>query len=256
MTEREKLAYLLELIQILEKAADRFATALGKPLILPEKGKERVRYADPDSRHFQVLKAVRVVSGLRASMILLETGHTQEIGVLLRTIQEFLEDITYVQEAHETGQPTAGQKDIINHFFESDLKTTKEMLEGQPKLKRVGHKEKVSSQSRFFSPVANSDHVRHMLNAIYNGLSGYVHGDYPQIMELYEANLSGGSEKFRMRGMLGTAKIKPFQRQIACYIHRSLNIFSVIAKVLGLNELSNSLIEQRKTFEKTVAYKE
>lgn len=256
MTEIEKITCILELIQILEKATHRFVTTFGKPLALPETDKERFRYANPDSRHFQVLKAVRIVSGLRACMALLRVGHTQEIGVLLRTIQDFTEDIQYVQEAHETGQRTAGQQRIMDHFFKSDLKSTEEMLDNQSKLQRVTRKEKVASQARLFNPVQNPDRTQRMLNAIGDGLSGYVHGDYPQIMELYEADLDGGPERFRMRGMLGTPKIKPFRQQIGFYVHRSLNTFAVIAKVLNLSDLFEDLVEKRKTFEKTAAYQE
>ncbi|MBI1909654.1 MAG: hypothetical protein HYS22_05745 [Deltaproteobacteria bacterium] len=256
MTEKEKLAYQLECIQILEKAAHRFAVVIGKPLSLEERGKERFRYANPDSRHFQALKAVRVISGLYASMALLRVGHTQEVGVLLRTIQEFLEDIQFVQEAHETGQQTVHQQRIIDVFFDSDLKSTEEMLVDDSRVERIPRKKKVASQGRYFEPIENRERTRRVLDAIGNCLSGYVHGDYPQVMELYEANFDGGSERFRMRGMMGTPKVVPYRQNLGCYIHRSFNIFSVVAKVLGLNELSESLVEKRKEFEKTPAYKE
>lgn len=59
-----------------------------------------------------------------------------------------------------------------------------------------------------------------------------------------------------MRGMLGTPKVEPFRRQIGSYVHRSLNTFAVIAKVLNLSDLFEDLVEKRKVFEKTAAYQE
>lgn len=255
MNEHKRIQYLAGLISTLEKAANRFATALGKPIALPEAGKERFRYMNPDSRHIQALKAVRVVSTLNACSILLKYGLTQEMGVLFRTLHEFLTDIEFIQEAHVTGTPTSGQQEYINQFFNDDLKTTDEMMELQEKIKYVERKNVIASQARTLGQVENPEKIRRIVGALERGYSAYVHGRYPCIMELYEGNLDGGSEGFRMKGMLGTDKLSAFGWTLASFVLKALNTFSLIAHNLKMNELESELIEQRRLLEKSPAYK-
>lgn len=128
------------------------------------------------------------------------------------------------------------------------------MRKEERKIDRVPRKKVRASHGRLCSKIQNPEETQLALSAIYDGLSGYVHGGYPHIMELYEGDLHGGPERFRMRGMLGTPKVKPFRQQISCYVHRSFNTFYTIARVLGQDDLAEELLKRRKEFEKTKVY--
>lgn len=150
------------------------------------------------------------MSGLNAALCLIRHGFTQEAGVLFRTIDDFLEDISFLDEAHYTTTPNEPQKQFVEQFFAKDTRTTEEMMDGTPKTPRVSGKKKRASESRTLGQFDNPEMVRRRLEAVDDVLSGYVHGEYPNIMELYEGTGDGIGERFRMRGMLGTPSVASY----------------------------------------------
>ncbi len=237
----DKLVVLKSAIELLENSIDSFHAKLGSPYFIFEKGKKRFEYTLPTSLHFQFLKAVRVVSGLNAIMYLLEEGYGQEIGVLARTVFDFLDEIKYIQEAHEVGKQTAGQKKIVDDFFASTLKTADELMQNLDKSNRVGKKEIIASITRLLSKFINPDRMSKIQQVLHQVYSGYVHGDYPQIMELYDGHIN----KFRLRGMLDTPLIEGYRKVFAGLVHRSLNEFGILALGFGISGLKEDIIKKR-----------
>jgi hypothetical protein len=237
-------------IGILEEALGRFIVKIDQPLFLPEEGRKRFKYPTPSPIILQVLKGVRIVSGLNALLCLLERGFVQEMGVILRTIDDFDAEIMFVQEAIDQGTMTAHQQEFIDSFFKDEPPTTQDIERGRSGKPRTIKKKIIASLARIFGPFGNPDRVRRIAEGVHETLSGYVHGSYPHIMEMY----GGMPGRFHIRGMLGTPRIKDFQDQIAIYVHRSLNTFSQVAMNLQLNDLALSLIETRRGFERSSAY--
>lgn len=248
--ERRNLAEIRDAIDLLEIALDRFTVKIGRPLFIPEADRPRYRYPKATSLILQVLKAVRVVSGLNALVVCLQHGYTQDMGVILRTVHEFLGDIFFLHEAHVTGKPTADQKRLMELFFADDIRTTEEMLRQEKEPARVPRKSVRASAARMLQP-RNPDRVIRIAKAIDETYSRYVHGAYPAIMELWDDHAG----KFRVRGMLGTPKIGVFRVALAQVVHRALNEFAVIAHSMRMEDLRTALIEKRKSFEKSAAYR-
>lgn len=243
MSWAENKQVLVSAIELLERALILFNKQLNPPLYIAEEGKERYEYADQTSLHFQFLKAVRIVSGLNAMACLLEQGYTQEFGVLTRTLYDFIDEINYVQEAHETGKLTSGQKKIIDNFFKSTLKTGNELMKSLDKRSDVTRKEIVASMGRIFGVFCNSDRIQklyHVTHSIYNG---FVHGGYSHIMELYD------NVEFNVRGMLNTPLIEDYRDMFGGLVHRSLNTFSTLAINFKMYDLSKEVIAKRKEIE-------
>lgn len=247
--DRREIDEIIDAVKVLEAALERFATKIGAPMFIPEKEKERFRYPTPSSTILQVLKAIRVVSALNAMVLLLRHGFVQEIGVLLRTVDDFLGEITFLHEAHQSGKPTADQQRFVDLFFAEDTRSLEEILRGQKRSGWVARKKIYAAEARWLSP-KDPERVARSLAAIGDVLNRYTHGSYQTIMELYE----GGTEKFRVRGMMGTPRIGTFRQQIAQYTHRSLNIFSLVALALGLQDLHERLLETRRAFQKSSVY--
>lgn len=253
----ERLKILENAIEILEEAVDIFHSKLGNPAFISEVGKERFEYKNPSSLHFQFLKAVRIVSGLNAIGCLFEKGYTQEIGVLTRTIYDFIDEINYVQETHETGNLTAGQKKIVDDFFSSRLKTAKELLSESGKRAWVTKREIITSMKRIFGRFCNPERIQKLLEVTHHVYSGYVHGYYAHIMELCEGNISvygNIKTKFRLRGSLDTPHIEGCRDAFAGLIHRSLNTFGLLAMNLNLIALKDRIITMRKEIENKGIY--
>ena len=242
-------------IELLEYAIERFTVSIGPPLYIPENGKERFRYTNKSPILIQVLKSIRIVSTLNASLCLLKEGYVQEIGVLLRTVDDFIKEITFMQEAIQGKTPTEGQKRFIENFFEEPPLDIEERLKDTRQRSWVPRKKICASISRIFSEFGNPFFVRQITRIISTSLDGYVHGHYQHIMELYEGSKNGRNENFRLRGMLGTQRIENWRWQISAYIHRALNTFTDIAINLELNDMVRKLQEKRKAFEESSAYK-
>src|SRR5665213_4438401 len=79
---------------------------VGVPTFIDGGDDSRFLYDAPSWQIYQVLKGVRLVSALRCAMILLQYGHVIEAGVLLRTIDDFIAEIQFAQEAIANGTPT------------------------------------------------------------------------------------------------------------------------------------------------------
>lgn len=94
-----KLQIIKDVIPLLEKSIYMFCDKISKPSCITDKGNTFPRYQNPISLHFQILQAIRIVSGLNASVCLLNSGYTQETGVIVRTIAQFFCQIDLKQAA-------------------------------------------------------------------------------------------------------------------------------------------------------------
>ena len=60
---------------------------------------------DQDARVVALTRTARIVSGLRAVKQLGERGYLEEMGVLLRTIDDFCDEVTLLIVGHDEGKP-------------------------------------------------------------------------------------------------------------------------------------------------------
>jgi hypothetical protein len=245
----EQVAIIEECIEKLDVALTVFNQQIGRPEFNAETGLERFRYKTPTPRIFQVLKCVRVVSGLRACLCLLEQGFTQEGGVLIRTIYEFLHDIDFIEQGIIQNQFTPAQQEMLDLFFEHDLQRGEEMVKDHAKRPTVGRKKVYALTARYLKP-EDPDRMQRLEKTIEEAFSGYVHGAYPAIMELY----AGGTWQFHANGMLDTPRIPSFLRAVAGVAHHALNQFAELAQSPGFKDLFTQLRDQRIKLESSAAY--
>jgi hypothetical protein len=91
-----------------------------------------------------------------------------------------------------------------------------------------------ASVARFLSPVVNPSDSQRTGQIATDCLSGYVHGAYPHIMELY-----GGApphSQFHMAGMLGTPRMQVFMRITAMHLQRTIPIFGFMCRAFGVED--------------------
>jgi hypothetical protein len=137
------------------------------------------------------MKAARVVSGLNEATIPLEHGYVTEIGVLIRTINDFLADILYMEEVHQKGTATVDQQTFLDEFFAQEDFDVQAMLKDPKRPWRVSRKHIHASSARILQP-ENPDPVRKMVATIDIAFSKYVHGEFLTIMELYAGGYQAG----------------------------------------------------------------
>lgn len=246
----DKLGQIRAVIRNLEGAVRAFETVIDKPIYIPEGTTTgRFKYPTPSPQVLIVLKAARVVSGLNALAGLLEIGHTVEMGVIIRTVDDFLAEIMFVEEAVRTGTPTADQRRFIEEFFAGETFSLEEKMATYGKdVARVSRQKVQASEARVLGEhaPAGPDRVRRIVGTVDAAYSEYVHGSYAATMELY---VGGEGEGFMLHGTFGSPHIKTFLGELARYVYRSLNIFAKIALLrgFGLNELAVKLVVIRKS---------
>jgi hypothetical protein len=216
---------------------ERFIAAVGAslhPPILYHSGKEHYgfRFGAPDERHFCLLKAVRALSAWRAAALLARQGYAQEVFVLLRTLDEFTTHIDFVLLAREgDGTPTKEAAAYLQAYF-ADFARNDSSDYGKVKL-RQGDVHKVLGKKFDEERDTLLDTTERALSHVYLSLSNYVHGRYPEIMDMY----GGDPARWHTNGMLGTPK----EAETAEFVLTSLGTVSqslrLMAAALNLKEV-------------------
>jgi hypothetical protein len=187
-TEEQIVAVLLGIIELLAQSVGIMEKMIEKPVFMDDgTSKRRFRFTNPDALVFQVLMCARISSGLRAAAILLMNAQTTEVGVLFRTIDDFIANINFADELIDKGPEnvTVAQREFLETYFVDDKRTSEELLESRKKINYNALRQKVqAAEARAFGD-GNPDRTKKMVNAIDDVFSGVVHGGYSSVMEMY-----------------------------------------------------------------------
>lgn len=180
---------------------DGWLHALAKPLLPPVRvrhpdGDFHWEFREPSPLALQVAKGVRMVSGIRAALVLADAGFVTESASLLRIVSDFASEITAVGEGVHRGQMTSAQKKFVDDFFAPIARTTEEFT-AQEKQFYVSRDELMKAHVRLANDAAqDGDEYRTLKRHLNRGYDAYVHGSYATAMELYH----GGKGEFLTRG--------------------------------------------------------
>ncbi len=213
-------------------------------------GQQQFRYSENTVYHVAFLKAVRMISGLNASLVLLAGGYYQEIMVVLRTVDDFFSDILFILENSEQNSLSDAQKKFIEDFFQEEFVNPNNPLANTKRRSTVPKKKIWASVARQIGQYANPSDAQKILQVTNDAFSGYVHGAYPQIMEL----CGGKPPRFHLNGVLTSPRIQTCFKQISFYLHRTIMAIGVLTKSLGLGRLSDRTHEIRDFFESEIDY--
>jgi hypothetical protein len=248
----------LKLISVFTRCVNRLAVAIRtiedglvpKPVFIDVSGQKQFRYEKHTVYHVAFLKGVRVVSGLNACLFLLTGGFVQEAMVLMRTIDDFLNEMLFILENTESGTLNDHQNKFIEDFFQEEFNNPNNPLLNEARRETVPKKKIWASVARHMGPYVNPSDLQKMLQVTNDALSGYVHGAYPHIMELY----GGNRPKFHVAGTKAECRIRMCIDQIQIYTQRAITTFEGLAKSLGSKELFEYLHKTRDYFEKETGY--
>lgn len=198
------------------------------------------RYENPEVIHFCVLRAARIVSGLNASIELVRAGFTQEIGVVLRTNIEYVSHIDFVLASRdEQGKLSAKADKFLAEFFSDDErgsgKAKKVKLVQQDVHKLVGERlDKISNAAG--DGTVGRKAASDLMSNIYLTFSYYVHGRYPESMDLY----GGRPGYFHLNGMSRTPKDVENIQILDSLVTAASNCFKAMTHDLKLHDLVKS----------------
>ena len=247
MYQTELFHQLSVCIDLLESAASVFARNIPRPRYV-QYPRDHFEYDKPDVRIYAVLRCVRIVSDFRAVEVLLNLGHVQQVGVLLRTILEFTHDLDFVVEGSFVNPESRKRvNEMVSRFFAERFRDTKELLEEANKEPTTPRKKIYAAIGRLLG-FGNPHRPRQIAKALEDVYSGYVHGNYYHIMELYNES----TQKYEMSGQ--RVRFHEWLQYVALCIHPVFNVFSIVASALGLTQLEQELINKRKDLEVSPLY--
>ena len=187
-----------------------------------------------------------MVSALNASLVLLEHGFIQELNILFRTIDESLEDICFLLSPQADGKASEAQTKFLDDFYQEEFSDPKNPFISEQKRKRVRRSKIHAEIGRLMSDFVNPSDGANTYSTMSNTLSGYVHGAYPHIMELYEGNQA----HFHLNGMLGTLMHESSVRQARYYYYSAIQALMLLSQAFQKETLTTKLLELRNSFEK------
>src|ERR1019366_7441689 len=224
MAEAVEPARLLEILRESVGGLDACAQRLFGSFQLPERveagGLRTFRYRQQDDLLLSYLKLVKIASHNNAAIVLLDQGYVQEVYAVCRMIDEACEDITFMaMPLGEAAQSSAQQRRFINEFFQEECSDSEpDPVKGNQSRDRVSRAKVRAGISGIARDRGNPSDEVAVGRVLSNVFSGYVHGAYVHLMEMF----GGNPPQFHTRGMLGTPRIQECLGNHANHVYRSL----------------------------------
>ena len=187
---------LQKILDRLCEIVDALSTSFPLPHIIP-KGDGFVARHHPRDRNNGLacyLKAIKICSTLNGALALLEKGYVQEAYALARVSQDQVDDIHFLGRPRgEAGSLSEQQKRALDEFFQEEFTDAANPVATSQDRDRVP-RDKVRAAVHRDSE--DPSRMQEISRALYRVFSGYVHGAYDHIMELY----SDASGRYDYRG--------------------------------------------------------
>jgi hypothetical protein len=187
MTIEVALKVLDARLDPLKRVVRLFSASLESPVLTENGGTKGFRYSAPDVQHFCLLKAVKALSAMNAALELARSGFIQEVVVLIRTIIEATRHIEFVLDLDDSiSHKETVRKYMAEYFADVDRGPGVE-LRREPIQQGKVHEQ----LGKTLDEIAEGKGDRNRVSAkviykrTYRQYSGYVHGRYPEIMDLY-----------------------------------------------------------------------
>jgi hypothetical protein len=144
-------------------------------------------------------------------------------------------------------QLSQGQERHFTDFFQEEFADSSDPLGSRQKRETVSRKTIHAAFADMARDFANPSDTQNAGMVIHGAFSGYVHGAYPHIMELY----GGLPRRFHLHGMLGTPREAEWNNQLVNQIYRALMASEFVARKLGHAEATKAIRELVVEFETT-----
>jgi hypothetical protein len=230
--------YLQTILGRLEQQYKIMADVFGPPVVVVQGPAFSFRYSNPKESDSLLcfLKGVKLVSTLNAALVLLHHGYVHEVAALCRMADDFVNEIMFIIQPLNEDKLSKDQERFLIEFFQEEFEDIEDPLGTGKKRDNVPRRKIFAAFGQIVSELNPSD-AQNVAMTINRTLSGYIHGAYPQIMELCDEN----TPQFHMSGMPGTPREDEWREQLIIYIHRSIMASELISRKLGLKEVENHI---------------
>lgn len=226
-----------EAIEAMTRAFQHMEQSLAPPQRVPHRDSYIFRYANKGVLEALIQKLARSISGLNAVGVLINSGYTQEAGVLFRTLDEIQEDILFLATAETNGTKTERHEHYLQAFYAEAVFSRPEGSLEIPKPKLVPRKKIRAHTMNTLGQGVNISQALVAEESLGTAYSGYVHTASENIMDMY----GGESPHFHLRGMKGTPRISACARAAENYVYMNIMVTIVVAKAFGDRPLVDEL---------------
>jgi hypothetical protein len=216
-----------------------FVSALAErfepPTLVAISGRPFWRHMRQDNVLLAYLKCVRATSSLNACIVLLDHGYVQEVAALCRGIDEFMEDVAFVALAlGPDDEPTEQQIRLATEFFQEEFDDIDDPVGSAQSRDRVPRRKVHAGIARLTADTHDVERIQDLARTLSQAMSGFVHGAYGHIMELY----GGNPPRFHVLGMTGTPKIAEWVEGLGNYVYRTMcGVETVTSRTAGAEHL-------------------
>ena len=179
--------------------------------------------------------------------MLLRHGHVQEVGALCRMVDDFCNEIFFLLRPQGVDDFSEDQIRFIENFYQEEFDRPDNPLASKQKRTTVPVKKIHATFAKLSKEELNPSDAQELLHTAHQTFSGYIHGAYPHIMEMF----GGNPPEFHMTGMLGTPRIEEWRSQIVGYVHRLIIASVFVARKLDVTDMEKPLRKLLVDFEKT-----
>ncbi len=238
--------YLFNVFDRLGTQYDTMASSFGQPQLM--KGFPVFRYSEKTDALLCFLKGIKLVSTLNAALLLLKSGYAQETNALMRIADDCCSDIFFMLVPRNGSSRNKDQQRFFDEFFQEECVDPHNVLESQQKRDRVGRRQVHAAFADAAKEFANPSDTQAVGMAIHGAFSGYIHGAYPHIMELY----GGVPGKFHLKGMGGTPRQAESAGSLVDQAHRGIIASEFVARKVGNGTCAASIHCLLDEYEKTL----
>lgn len=243
--EMEIDLYLNKTLSELESLYHQMHQQIEPPVFMDDNNYSRFRYRTNSESLACFLKGIKIISTLKASLVLLRGGYAQEVGALCRMIDDFCNEIFFLLAPQDGEKLSKDQIRFLEDFFQEELDETRQPLKSKQKRVNVPVRKIHGTFGKLAGNELNPSDAQELLRTTHQAFSGYLHGAYPHIMEMY----GGNPPNFHMSGMLGTPRIQEWWEQILGYVYRTVMISVFVARKLTLSDMEVKIRELLEKFE-------
>jgi hypothetical protein len=154
----------------------------------------------------------------------------------MRTVAEFTTHIEFVLDMDDSAEHELKVKNYIEAFFTDSRRDPEAELKKAQVPQGVVHTSIGKTLDKLMSEQAGSVEGRTPASSSYSNVyriySNYVHGKYPEVMDLY----GGTPGRFHLHGMSGTPKDTESMTALEAFVTSASNTFIRIVQCLNLRD--------------------
>ena len=197
-------------------------------------------FREENARTVMIGKAVRLISGIRAAMLLADHGYVTECGTVLRTVSDYTIEIgSLIDSVTGTEGPTTAQNEFVRQYF-LPMAESPEAFASGARERWVARKEIFAGFIRWaaqFDKNSEIEKLQQYTEYLLMGYDKYVHGSYITAMELY----NGETESFMLGGNDADFVRDIAKRSVASKLHEAITVFVSLAALDGDIRLVHSI---------------